>query len=341
MNNETKFPGRSKKRINKAGENFKMGIETDEDHQIFDDWRSAHRFVLNSFQAMLRTKVKNKQIIFAQRHKRKKTIIDKLKRIDGMKLSRMDDVAGCRLIFKDITSLNEFRDGFHKSSFDHTLRNENDKYNYIKMPKKTGYRGIHDIYIYNVRSERREELSGLQIEIQYRTLVQHYWATTNEIIGFITESQPKFERGDIRYQIAMQYASEILARVYEKCTGPMQDIDNITLVNKFDEINKELGLLNILKRLNTFNTNVTTKKNTILIYKDNEELQLRSYRDSGDAIKALFRLEKEFPGYDIVLVKADKNEDIKMSFKNYFTDAKDFIRMIEEGTNILKKKSRQ
>jgi len=139
----------------------------------------------------------------------------------------------------------------------------------------------------------------------------------------------------------MQYASEILARVYEKCTGPMQDIDNITLVNKFDEINKELGLLNILKRLNTFNTNVTTKKNTILIYKDNEELQLRSYRDSGDAIKALFRLEKEFPGYDIVLVKADKNEDIKMSFKNYFTDAKDFIRMIEEGTNILKKKSRQ
>jgi hypothetical protein len=49
-------------------------------------------------------------------------------------------------------------------------------------------------------------------ELQYRTKIQHAWATAVEAIGFITESQPKFQEGDTRYQAAMALASEILAR---------------------------------------------------------------------------------------------------------------------------------
>jgi len=30
--------------------------------------------------------------------------------------------------------------------------------------------------------------------------VQHAWATAVEVIGLITESQPKFQRGDNRYE---------------------------------------------------------------------------------------------------------------------------------------------
>ena len=45
-----------------------------------------------------------------------------------------------------------------------------------------GYRGIHDVYEFLVRSTRRREFSnGLQIEIQYRTHVQHAWATAVEV----------------------------------------------------------------------------------------------------------------------------------------------------------------
>jgi putative GTP pyrophosphokinase len=122
------------------------------------------------------------------------TIFDKPNRLPGMQLARMDDVAGCRLIFRSIKDLYAFRARFHKAKFNHKLRNDPDKYDYIKNPKQTGYRGIHDVYEYIVNSEAGKALAGLYIEIQYRTLVQHAWATAVEVIGFITQSQPKFQR---------------------------------------------------------------------------------------------------------------------------------------------------
>ncbi|MEO6697058.1 MAG: RelA/SpoT domain-containing protein [Gammaproteobacteria bacterium] len=128
----------------------------------------------------------------AQRHKRKRTIFDKLRRFPSMQLSRMDDIAGCRIIFNNTNDLYSFRDKFHKARFNHKRRNDADKYDYIKFPKSTGYRGIHDVYEYDVNSEAGRSYAGLFVELQYRTTVQHAWATAVEVIGFITQSQPKF-----------------------------------------------------------------------------------------------------------------------------------------------------
>src|SRR5215208_7876629 len=201
------YPGGSKARVNRAGENVRAGTATSEDAGVIEAWRAAHRGVLNTFQAILRNRTRGTDITVAQRHKRKRTIFDKLRRLPRMQLSRMDDVAGCRLIFRTSKELYEFRGEFHKARFDHKRRNDLDKYDYIKHPKNTGYRGIHDVYEYNVRSYIGRPLTGLYVEIQYRTLVQHAWATAVELIGFVTESQPKFQEGDKRYETAMALAS--------------------------------------------------------------------------------------------------------------------------------------
>lgn len=58
---------------------------------------------------------------------------------------------------------------------------------------------------------------------------------------------------------------------------------------------------------------------------------MRSYRDATDALRELFRLEKERPTQDIVLVRADSSNEVRLAFKNYFTDARDFIRLLETG----------
>ena len=195
-----RFPGGSKSRVNRAGNNVRNSTATPEDLKVIEEWRAAHRGVLNTFQAILRTRTRGTNVTVAQRHKRKNTIFDKLQRLPDMQLVRMDDVAGCRLIFRSIKELNKFRDTFHKAKFNHKRRNEPDKYDYMKSPKDTGYRGIHDIYEYDVNSESGKSLAGLYIEIQYRTLVQHAWATAVEVVGFITESQPKFQQGDKRYE---------------------------------------------------------------------------------------------------------------------------------------------
>jgi len=68
--------------------------------------------------------MQGRRIEVAQRLKRRRTIIDKLRRYQGMQLARMDDIAGCRLIFPDIESLHKFRDQVHRARFNHVLKNE-------------------------------------------------------------------------------------------------------------------------------------------------------------------------------------------------------------------------
>ena len=64
-------------------------------------------------------------------------------------------------------------------------------------------------------------------------------------------------------------------------------------------------------------------------------MEVKQYRDAPDALRALFELEKQMPDRDIVLVRADTGEDVRLAFKNYFSDARDFIRLIEDGCTKL------
>ena len=52
------FPGGSKSRVNRAGENIRKQTATAEDLQVVDEWRAAHRSVLNTFQAILRQRTR-------------------------------------------------------------------------------------------------------------------------------------------------------------------------------------------------------------------------------------------------------------------------------------------
>ena len=245
-----------------------------------------------------------------------------------MELSRMDDIAGCRLIFESVDELSGFRNEFHKARFKHKRKNETDKYDYIKRPKPTGYRGVHDVYSYDVNSKNGELHKGLLVEIQYRTLVQHAWATAVEVIGFITENQPKFQQGDKRYEHCMALASEILARYYEHGFGSFPDMEDDELIDKFNCLDDELHLTRNLIGLNASESEATENRNTILIFKPDGELETLSFKEATDALKELFRLEKEDPSLDVVLVKADTSEEIRTAFRNYFSDAKDFVRLL-------------
>ncbi|HAD81517.1 MAG: (p)ppGpp synthetase [Candidatus Edwardsbacteria bacterium RIFOXYD12_FULL_50_11] len=332
---EPTFPGGSKSRVTLAGERIRQDTATADDLRVIEAWRAAHRGVLNTFQAILRNRTRGTKVSVAQRHKRRTTIYDKLTRLPGMQLARMDDVAGCRLIFRSIKDLKAFRLKFHKARFNHKLRNEPDKYDYIKRPKETGYRGIHDVYEYDVNSEAGKALAGLYIEIQYRTLVQHAWATAVEVIGFITKSQPKFQRGDTRYERAMALASELLARAHEQQTASFPNASDREILDEFLLLDAELHLMQTLRGLNRAKSDVTDKRNSILIFSKVGELEVRSFRDATDALSALFQLEKQMPDRDIVLVRADTSEDVRLAFRNYFTDAREFVRLVDVACTKL------
>jgi hypothetical protein len=233
----------------------------------------------------------------------------------------------------------------HKARSNHKLPNEPDKYDYIKKPKDTGYRGIHDVYEYNVNSDAGKTLAGLYIEIQYRTLVQHAWATAVEVIGFITQSQPKFQRGDTRYERAMALASELLARAHEQQKGPFPSASDREVLDEFLLLDNELHLMQTLRGLNSAKGDVTDKRNSILIFSKEGELEVLNFRDATDALRALFELEKKMPDQDIVLVRADTSEEVRLAFRNYFTDAREFVRLVDaacaklSGRGVLQKRT--
>jgi hypothetical protein len=187
------------------------------------------------------------------------------------------------------------------------------------------------VYEYDVQSDVGRPLAGLYVEIQYRTLVQHAWATAVELIGFVTESQPKFQQGDKRYEEAMALASEMLARTFENRKGPCPQMPDRELVKRFRDLDGEIGLLRTLRGLNAADKAVTDNRNAILMFSGVGDLKVQTYRDATDAIRSLFELEKIHTDRDIVLVRADTSDEVRLAFRNYFSDAKDFIRLVNTG----------
>ena len=61
----------------------------------------------------------------------------------------------------------------------------------------------------------------------------------------------------------------------------------------------------------------------------------------------LFQLEETMPHNDIVLVRADSSDEVRLAFRNYFSDAREFIRLVESacaklsGHNLPKQRSRR
>jgi putative GTP pyrophosphokinase len=329
-------PWGSKERINRAGKAIREGTISSEDAGYVDAWRASHRHVLNTLQAILRNRTRGKDIVVAQRLKRRITIVDKLNREPRMQLARMDDVAGCRMIFADLPSLAEFRTEFHKARFQHRRRNELDKYDYIKRPKSLGYRGIHDVYEYNTKSIKGAPYKGLLLELQYRTRCQHAWATSVELLTHITGHEPKFNRGDIKYIEFFRLASEAIARTREDLKSCYSELSNTELANRLEDIEADIHVMVMLRRMRP--SQETARDASVLILQIAEDGDLRIHEFSGqsDATAMYFKLEKEHPKDDIVLVNADTFESIRMAYRNYFSDVDEFVRFIDDGCRELK-----
>jgi ppGpp synthetase/RelA/SpoT-type nucleotidyltranferase len=211
-------PEFSKKRVRKAGQRIRAGTATEEDWKVLDNWRRAHAYVLNTFQMRLRSTRKRfgSDVQVAQRHKRLPTIIDKLTREPGMQLDRMHDIAGCRAILPDIKSLERFRKIFLDTRSKHRHINANDdRYNYIKRPKDSGYRGIHDVFETILESKSGSVWNGLRVEVQFRTRYQHAWATAVETVDLLNGERAKFGQASPQLQRFFKVASELIARAHE------------------------------------------------------------------------------------------------------------------------------
>ena len=337
-----------------AGKRFRDGNASPEDSIVLDNWRAAHSYVLNTFQATLRNRARGTNVTVAQRLKRRPTIIDKLRREPSMQLNTMHDMAGCRLIFENIDQLIRFREKMTWSRFRHKPKSffylyhdtehpmiktmeRVDKYNYIENPKSSGYRGIHDVYEYNVNSVGGKAWNGLHVEIQYRTVFQHAWATAVEVADLVTTNRIKFSEGDRPHERFFQLSSELISRVYESCYGPLPQIPFDDVVKEFNDIEHSIGLLHTLKRLRTSERSDVFRKNTLLIFYTSDDeiantLEIETFDSISEAINRYGELEKNLSDVaDVVLVRSDSEASVRLAYRNYFSDTVEFVRYIENA----------
>ena len=133
----------------------------------------------------------------------------------------------------------------------------------------------------------------------------------------------------------MAIASEILARVFEDRTSCLPDVSDLDLVWRFQKLDSELSFLSLLAGLNSVDQEISENRNVILIFQQECQLEILSYRSATEALKALFELEQKKSGLDIVLVRADTSEQVRIAFRNYFSDAGDFVDYLKTGLERL------
>ena len=343
------FPEYSKNAVDRAWNNIKNAKQNNlpivkEDEDIIENWRASHAHILNTLQVILRKKINGKKVIFAQRLKRKNTIYDKLMKrsnISSMAFTRMHDIAGCRLVFQNEKELRQYVENLHNTKTFHHIRKDSQCKDYIISPKESGYRGIHDVYAYKSKNgnDRSEKWNGLLIEIQYRTIYQHAWATAVEIADYLTRGRTKFSQGAIEYQEFFRYASEIIARAFERRNSCLPDLSNEELIKKFNELSQKTNLLTRLKQLQKISKSKIKFRNNIVMHfkleKEIPKVDIHSFNSLPLANIFYFYLENRYPKDDIVLVKSDKKKNILEAYRNYFADAKDFTEYVDEGIKNL------
>ena len=111
---------------------------------VLANWRGAHAYPINTFQATLRARLKSidSEALVAQRLKRAPSIIAKLQRFEGMQLSRMQDIGGLRAVLRSKVELSQLRTLYEGAYSTHELLSVRD---YLNAPKSDGYRSIHQV----------------------------------------------------------------------------------------------------------------------------------------------------------------------------------------------------
>jgi hypothetical protein len=254
----------------------------------------------------------------------------KLRRIPH-NMSQLQDLGGCRAILPSIAGVHALVNVLRERSRHH-LRAED---NYITNPKPDGYRSHHLMYNYRGRGETAI-YDDRRIEIQIRTRLQHSWATAVETVGLFRQEDLKGNHGSpewLRLFLLMS-AEFALAEGRPEPPGVPPRAQRIAEIKELDKaIRASTMLENLSYAVRGTDEQVApkTKPRYYLIKFNNatREVEVEPYWAPRNAVLQYDSAE-EFDNQtgretsNIVLVEADKLENLKDAYPNYFGDVQLF-----------------
>ena len=304
---------------------------------LVSQWRVTHAGPLRAFRNNLGRRVGNEGIV-AQRLKRMPTIISKLGRLPWLKLSRMQDIGGCRAIVESADDALDLASDYVGSSIRHELTTHK---NYIDDPRASGYRGLHLVYSYN--SDRSTKWNGLKTEIQIRSQFQHQWATAVETVGTFTRNELKSSVGNQTWLRFFALTSSVIAKLENTQPVPNTPNKQNDLLEEIRECDESLG---ISERLAAFQALTSQLENLrginnhwvgLELDLDALEVTAEAFR-SNDAVEeqranewysAKEKAHRNNPRLEVVMVSVRSIRELRRAYPNYFSDLTEFRTLVQ------------
>lgn len=333
-------PHFSRKQVSRAGTTLLDANASSEQKtaalDLLSHWRSCHAYPVNTFQATLRSRLKNicPTALVAQRLKRTPSIIKKLLLNPGMQMARMQDIGGLRAVVDNLSQVTRLADLYLQAKLTHELVDSDD---YIATPKSSGYRSIHIIFRY--KNPITPAYDGLCLELQIRTKLQHAWATAVETIGTFLNQALKSSEGPEEWLEYFKLAGAAFA-ILEKCPVPAQ-FEGRTQQEIYSELLAETDRLEVRRKLNAFaiaTNTIETKRaqgnyHLVILNAETKNVEIKSFGkkrlEEANQAYSDAEIRSEFdPNIQAVLVATDSIDALKRAYPNYFLDTRAFVNAI-------------
>jgi hypothetical protein len=307
---------------------------------VISNWRSSHSFPLNTFTVGLKRRAKDvdPDALVAQRIKRLSSIAAKLERFPTMQLSQMQDIGGCRAIVASIADVNKLISKHKESDIRHKLVKETD---YIKAPKQSGYRSIHLVYRYY--SDKSHIYNGLQIEMQFRSALQHAWATAVETVGTLVSQSLKSSIGNDDWLRFFALMGTAIAWREGSPPVPNTPDSQFQLRSELKRYDEQRAVADRLRAygaaLHTAEQSSATDKDAsyflLNLNPSAQEVTVSGFKrgELAQATQAYLDAEKKIKdnsGQDAVLVSVDSLSSLRRAYPNYFLDTGVFVNLVDE-----------
>jgi putative GTP pyrophosphokinase len=181
----------SKTQIDRLGDRLRQGKVSEDDLRLLDQYRQTITEAYEAVVGVLRDELGLEPT--GRPAKTTASISDKLRR-ESVRLSQVQDIAGCRVIVKNIEEQDKVVESLTKL-FERTSKDDRRK------RSSHGYRAVHVV----VNS------GGKAVEIQVRTEWQHVWAELSEKLADKVDHAIKYGGGDKAVQGPLMGLSDAVA----------------------------------------------------------------------------------------------------------------------------------
>jgi len=333
----------SRKNVNSAGEIIieikkvrKNSPEETKAFNTFNNWRASHAYPMHIIMKNLKKIAKDisQKAVCVQRLKRTKSILLKLMRFPKMKLSRIQDIGGCRVVMPDVESARKLAEEYISKNKRYK-RIKSREGNYINNPKLDGYRSIHLVYGYYSINKIGKKFNGRLIEIQIRSQLQHIWATALETVDLFTHQTMKFGGGNHAWKYFFKLVSSAFA-IMEQCPPvPETPTEKKGLYKEIKRMTKELSVAEKMLAWRATLKHLSNKKNALFVLKldmKNKQLTYHIFKNDREGWKKANeeylveeKKSRDNKNCDVVLIGADNINDLTSGYRNYLADTEEFL----------------